>query len=155
MNTLENAFQLIKDTRKNVLSLIQNHDPKILFTIPEPFNNHIFWNAAHLLATHQLLIYTFSGSEERLDKSFIKKYTKGTTPDETIQLDDLHYVIQELQPSVTKSMEDYHNEYYGEYKVLQTSYGSMIHTVEEAFQYVVLHEAMHFGQMKMLEKLLV
>ena len=152
---MEKTFQLIKDTRQNVLKLLQEGNTERLFNIPEPFNNHIFWNAAHLMATHQMLLYTFSNSKERLDQVFIKKYTKGTTPDQKLYEEDLSFVINNLIPSFEESVNDFQNGYFGEYKPLQTSFGSTINSVEEAFQYIVLHEAMHFGQMKMIEKLLV
>ncbi len=153
--TMIKTFQLIKDTRQNVLKLLSEGNTERLFNIPEPFNNHIFWNAAHLMATHQLLLYTFSNSKERLNQEFIKKYTKGTTPDQKFYEEDLEFVITHLIPSFEESITDFQDGYFGEYKPLQTSFGSTINSVEEAFQYIVLHEAMHFGQMKMIEKLLI
>ena len=113
------------------------------------------WNAAHLLATHQTLLYTFSDTKELLDGSFIKKYSKGTKPDESIDLEDLQYVLTHLLPSLDQSMEDYDSSTFGTYKPLKTSFGSTINSIEDAIHYIVLHEAMHFGQMKMIEKLLV
>lgn len=107
------------------------------------------------MATHQTLLYRFSGSEARLDGDFISNYNKRTTPDQELRLEELSYVREHLIPSLDQSQSDDHAGYFGEYKPITTSYGSTLNTVEEAIQYVSLHDAMHFGQIKMIEKLLV
>lgn len=149
------TFELIENTRTNVLKTLSNLTDEQLFTIPKPYNNHIFWNAAHLMATHQMLLYTFSGVAERIDGAFIKKYNKGTTPSEEAHIQDLSYLKDHFLQSLLQSREDYEKGYFGTYKPLTTSYGSNLNTLEDAVNYVNLHEAMHFGQIKMLERLLV
>ena len=152
-NSLIKQFDLTLDIRNNVLKSLEQED--ILFRIPESFNNHILWNAGHLMATHQMLLYSFSGSKERLDADFIKKYAKGTIPEEGVNQNDLVYVKENLIASVNQAKQDYESGYFGEYKSLTTSFGTTLASVEDAVQYIVLHEAMHYGQIKMLEKLLI
>ena len=44
-----------RQVRKNLLDLLQNTSEKDLLTIPDGFNNNIYWNIAHCIAQQQLL----------------------------------------------------------------------------------------------------
>lgn len=143
---------MLRASRKNVLEVLEQATAKALTTIPKSFNNHMIWNAGHLLATQQILIYTSSNTSENLDKEFIKKYAKGTFPGD-VSIDEIELIKSKLIPSIDQTEEDYANKVFGEYVPRMTSYGVQLDSVEDAISFLNVHEAMHFGQIKMLKKL--
>lgn len=150
---MDKEFEILQATRRNVLSVLNACTVEQLFIIPTPFNNNIIWNAAHLLATQQVLWYRFTDTPLRLDKSFVDGYSKGTVPTADVNLELVDFVKKELLPTVDQSREDYHNGIFGPYKPVTTSYGVKLESLEDAISYLNLHEGMHFGQIKMLQRL--
>ena len=63
---------------KGTLETISLED---LNKIPEGYNNNIFWNIAHLVATQQILVYKFSNVPVLVSDEIIDKYRKGTKPE--------------------------------------------------------------------------
>jgi hypothetical protein len=55
MNT---HFQNHRAVRKNLLKILQTTSHKDLLTIPDGFNNNIYWNIAHCVATQQFCVIT-------------------------------------------------------------------------------------------------
>ena len=67
-----------RQVRKNLLNILQTTSEKDLLTIPDGFNNNIYWNIAHCVAQQQLLCYYLSGNQFRIDKYWVETYKKGT-----------------------------------------------------------------------------
>ena len=59
---------------------MQTTSHKDLLIIPDGFNNNIYWNIAHCVATQQLLCYYLSGNPFRIDKYWVDTYKKGHLP---------------------------------------------------------------------------
>lgn len=152
---MDRQFAMLKATRQQVLDLLDACTQDQLFTIPPRFGNHILWNAAHLLATQQVLCYRFTNTPMRLDEAFVRQYGKGTVPASEQDGGLVHFVSRHLLDTVTQNQEDYHQGVFGTYRPIVTSYGITLNTLEDAICYLNLHEGMHFGQMKMLKRLVV
>lgn len=150
---MKKQFELLKATRNNVSELINKCSFAELTSIPHSFNNHLAWNAGHLLATQQILIYMASNTPERMESSFIQKYAKGTFPAE-VSLDEIDFIRQTLIPSIDQIEQDYEEGFFGEYTTRMTSYGVSLTSVEDAIAFLNIHEAMHFGQIKMIKRLI-
>ena len=52
--------------RENLSSVLARTPLEQLLYIPDGFNNHIFWNIAHCVATQQLLHYYLTGNDFRM-----------------------------------------------------------------------------------------
>ena len=76
---MDQQFEILLITRKNVLNSIKDLSIEALTKIPKGFNNNIIWNAAHNLATQQLLVYKLSGQSPVIPGELIDKYRKGTS----------------------------------------------------------------------------
>lgn len=54
-------FEILKASRTRLLQLIETVDNKILFKIPENFNNNIVWQIGHCITSQQRHMYMRSG----------------------------------------------------------------------------------------------
>ena len=104
-------FQVHKQVRKNLLDILQSTSHEDLLLIPDGFNNNIYWNLAHTVATQQLLHYYLSGNSFRIDKYWIETYKKGTLPNlsvEKSEIEDLSFLLTETSKLL---MKDYDNDF--------------------------------------------
>ena len=120
MNT---HFQNHRAVRKNLLNILQNTSHKDLLTIPDGFNNNIYWNIAHCVATQQLLCYYLSGNPFRIDKYWVDTYKKGTLPNLDVsesEVEDLGFLLIETSKIL---MKDYDDDFFPDYTAYSTSFG--------------------------------
>ena len=73
---MNNLFKAHRVIRRNLADVLQKTSHQDLMMIPDGFNNNIYWNIAHCVATQQLLIYYLSGNPFRIDKYWIETYKK-------------------------------------------------------------------------------
>ena len=122
MNT---HFQNHRAVRKNLLNILQNTSHKDLLTIPDGFNNNIYWNIAHCVATQQLLCYYLSGNPFRIDKYWVDTYKKGTLPNLDVsesEVEDLGFLLIETSKIL---MKDYDDDFFPDYTAYSTSLKSL------------------------------
>ena len=145
-------FDHLLQTRKNIINILNSGVD--LFTIPEGFNNNIFWNAAHNLVTQQLLCYGLSGFKLDLSSDIVDTYRKGTvaTSNED-QIIAKSFLISELEDSVARMKHDYQSGLFKkEFKEYPTSYGITLRSIEEAIAFNNTHEALHLGYIMAMRK---
>ena len=147
-----NPIDLLRATRKNTLNLCANLSEEQLNFIPEGFNNNLIWNAGHVIATMELLTYGLAGHHTPSHREFINRYRKGTKPEEIVGTTDIAAIIGRLSTSVEQLEKDLHGKDFSEFKEYQTSYGVVLHTIEDALVFNNAHEAMHIGSMLALRK---
>ncbi|RQP14642.1 MAG: DinB family protein [Chryseobacterium sp.] len=142
MNHHFKAHQIIRDNLRELLKTTEHEE---LLTIPAGFNNNIYWNIAHCLATQQLLHYYLSGNPFRIDKLWIEKYKKGTLPnfDATASdVDDLSFLLKETSRIFVK---DFDEEFFTEYTPYTTTLGMDLRSIQDAIVYNNIHESLHLG----------
>ena len=61
-------FKAHLQIRENLLYTLETTSLEELTLIPDGFNNNIFWNIAHCVATQQLLHYYLSGNPFRVSE---------------------------------------------------------------------------------------
>jgi len=147
-------FELLAITRQNILNELNDCTTDKLFEIPKGFNNHILWNAVHVIVTQQLLVYGNTKTPFRIAPAIIEDYRKGTTPTNDVKTEMVAFVKRELLGTVAMLKEDYAQNSFGPYQQVTTSYNATLSNVEEAITFVNLHDSMHYGQIKMLKKLI-
>ena len=145
-------FQILQTTRNNVFQLMNSLSPQQLNHIPEGFSNNLLWNAGHILATQQLLLYGLSGQDMLLPGSFIDSFRKGTRPEGTYEAKDIDFLKEKLLPTVQQAALDYERGLFQEFKTYSTSYGMELTNIREAIQFNNVHEGLHFGYMMALRK---
>lgn len=140
--------------RESLLHILKNTSHKDLVTIPDGFNNNIYWNIAHCVATQQLLHYYLSNNPFRIDKYWIDRYKKGSFANfdvEPSEVEDLQYLLIETSKILAN---DYANGYFSEYNHYKTSTGAELKNIEDAIFYNNMHESQHYGFVLALKKLI-
>ena len=138
-------FQAFQQVRKNLYNLLVTTDPKELTLIPDGFNNNVYWNIAHTVATQQLLHYYLSGNPFRIDQYWIETYKKGTLPNLNVsatEIEDLGFLLLETSKILIK---DYDADFFPEYTPYATSFGMELRSIQDAIIFNNMHESLHMG----------
>ena len=150
--TFDYALKITEKTRvilKNYLETISLED---LNKIPEGFNNTIFWNIAHLVATQQILVYKFSNVTPLVSEELINKYRKGTKPEGDVDQAEVDEIKHLLFSTLEQTAVDYKNGVFKTYNTFTTSMDSTLSNVEEAISYNNFHEGLHLGSVLALRR---
>lgn len=143
--TFDYALKITYKTRvilKNYLETISLED---LNKIPEGYNNNIFWNIAHLVATQQILVYKFSNVPVLVSDEIIDKYRKGTKPEADVCQAEVDEIKELLFSTLDQTAADYEAGVFKTYNTITTSMDSTLSNVEEAISYNNFHEGIHLG----------
>ena len=146
------AFEITRKNRKIMASFLDAFSLDELNKIPNGFNNNIFWNIAHLVATQQLLVYGLSGLPMHVSDEFIEKYRKDSKPNSNTSQEEVDEVKDLLFSTLDKTKEDYHNGVFKDYKSYTTSTNSTLTNVEQAMEFNNFHEGIHLGYILAMKK---
>ena len=144
--------QLLKTTRKNIQQLVDAYSIDQLNQIPTGFNNNLIWNYGHVVVTQQLLVYGLSGLPMKISTDFVNRYRKGTKPVSFIDQDEYEQLRKFFEKIPDDTLSDYEKDIFQNYKTYETSYGVILHKVEEGILFNSMHEAMHLGVMLSIRK---
>jgi uncharacterized damage-inducible protein DinB len=140
------TLDILPNTRKTFSRIIENTSLEDLNRTPKGFNNNIIWNIGHIVVTQQLLAYKLSGLPIMVSDELVGKYRKDTKPEDAITQEELDEIKVLLFSTIEKTKADYSNglfKNYQEYTVSTT--GNTLTNIDEAFQFIILHEGMHLG----------
>ncbi len=138
-------FSAHRQIRKNLLDVLQKNTLEDLLYIPDGFNNNMYWNIAHTVATQQLLHYYLSGNPFRIDKYWVETYKKGTLPNLQVsqsEAEDLAFLLTETSKIL---MKDYDADFFSEYTTYTTSFGLDLKSIQDAIIFNNMHETLHYG----------
>ncbi|MFC6268646.1 DinB family protein [Frigoriflavimonas asaccharolytica] len=138
-------FQVHLQIRKNLLDILQKNSVEDLLIIPDGYNNNIYWNIAHTVATEQLLHYYLSGNPFRIDKYWVENYKKGTLPTSEVsatEVEDLGFLLTETSKIL---MKDYDADFFSDYTPYTTSFGMDLKNIQDAIIFNNIHESLHLG----------
>jgi len=150
----KDTLALLRATRTNVLGIFQAHSLEQANEIPKGFNNNLAWNAGHIVATMELLVYALSGGKTPSSREFIDRYRKGTQPEGPVSQAEYDLITAKLTEGVDQLENDLKEKDFGNYKEYTTSYGVTLASVEDALAFNNMHEAMHLGTMIAIRNLL-
>ncbi len=147
-NVLEQTLQL----RKGFYNFLKTTPREELLKIPEGFNNNILWNIAHVAATQQRLVYGLSGLQLEMPEALVAKFQKGTIPDGTTTDEEIEEVKKLLFTTIEKTIEDYDNGLFKNYKEYTTTPGVVLKNVDDALSFNFFHEGLHMGSIFALRR---
>ncbi len=145
-------FTTTREIRKFLCGFLDEIPREKLLAIPPGFNNNIWWNIAHVVVTHQLLLYKLSGLPLNLPDAIIAKYSKGSFPDDSFDQEEFDIIRKNLVSLVDLSEEDYSKGFFKSYHEYNTSANVTLKKVEDAIQFNVFHEGMHLGSILALRR---
>ncbi|MGP1501947.1 DinB family protein [Bergeyella cardium] len=138
-------FLAHRQVRENLQEILRKTSLEELTMIPDGFNNNIFWNIAHCVATQQLLHYYLSGNEFVIDTVWIENYKKGTLPNLDISQEDvqnLDFILIETSKVLVKN---YDEGIFSDYRPYSTSFGLDLKKIQDAIIFNNMHESLHYG----------
>ena len=138
-------FLAHRQVRENLQQILRKTSLEELTMIPDGFNNNIFWNIAHCVATQQLLHYYLSGNEFVIDTVWIENYKKGTLPNLDISQEDvqnLDFILIETSKVLVKN---YDEGIFSDYRPYSTSFGLDLKKIQVAIIFNNMHESLHYG----------
>ena len=147
------VVELLRQTRLNTLGLFQAYSTERLNKIPDGFRNNLMWNAGHVIATMEQLVYALSGVKTPSSREFIDRYRKGTAPQGPASAEDEAYIGKMLLGGVDRLVEDLGAIDFSKFREYQTSFGVKLTGIEDALHFNNMHEAMHLGTMLAMRKL--
>jgi len=148
------AFEVNRQTRKNILRTVEGLNEEQINIIPEGFKNNIAWNLGHILITHQMLFYLMSGNKPQVSEELIERYRKGSSPTDKISLIEFEEIKKGFVNSIDKAEEDYNNGLFAGYKPYKTSYGIDINSIEDVIEFIFAHDAFHWGVIAAMRKVI-
>ena len=150
---MQKQFEILKTTRKNILKTIENLSLEQLNKVSIGFKNNIIWNVAHLVVTQQLLCYKLSGLETCVDDAFVDKYKKGSGVGSIVNQEEVDNIKKLLMELPNRLESDYNSLLFKNYAEYPTSYNITLNSIEDAIQFNSAHEALHFGYIMAMKKL--
>lgn len=147
-----NVFDLQKQTRNNILQILEHLTLEQLNKIPSGLNNNIFWNFGHVVVAQQLLNYRISNLPMKVGDDLVELFRKGSsasTYDQAL-LDKLKGLTLSLTEETKK---DYDNGVFVEFTTYPTSYGITLENIEDALAFNNAHEALHLGYIMALRRM--
>lgn len=149
---MEEQIIYLNTLRKQIIDELSQHSLEQLIYIPVGYKNNLFWNAAHVLATQQLIHYYLTDNRMLVDIKFIQKYKKGTIGSDDVTENDVKELIEMLTSTPMQLHKDYRAEKLAYYRAYNTNLGIKLHSIEEAIVYNNIHEAMHLGYILSMKK---
>lgn len=142
---MQKKFEDLLQTRKFLISKIENLSVEELNKIPNGFKNNIAWNFTHLLVTQQLLCYKSSGLKCLISDEVIENFQKGSSPSSKVSLEEFAKNKDLFLQLPKKLEEDYNAGIFKDYTPYTTSIGVSLNSVEEAISFNLYHEGIHLG----------
>lgn len=150
---MKKQFEIFKIYRKSLVQEIDVLSIEQLQKIPEGFKNNIFWNVAHTLVSQQILHYKMSGLNPLITNDWIENYQNGTFPRFVITEDEIDYLKSKLIITAEQLEEDFNEKKFESYTEFETKMGIVISSVEDAINFNNTHEALHYGIVSSMKKL--
>ncbi|MEL0455483.1 DinB family protein [Flavobacteriaceae bacterium SZ-1-7] len=149
------TFQVLNNTRGIFSKIIENSSLEDLNKIPEGFSNNIIWNIGHIVVTEQLLAYKLSGLNMMVSDDLVNKYRKDSKPQGDVTQAEVNEIKALLFSTIKKTEEDYKKGVFKDYNVYTVSTtGNTLHNVDEALQFILVHEGIHYGYVLALLKVI-
>lgn len=150
---MKKQFEIFKIYRKSLVQEIDDLSIEQLQKIPEGFKNNIFWNVAHTLVSQQILHYKMSGLNPLITNDWIENYQNGTFPRFVITEDEIDYLKSKLIITAEQLEQDFNEKRFESYTEFETKMGILISSVEDAINFNNTHEALHYGIVSSMKKL--
>lgn len=150
---MKKQFEIFKIYRKSLVQEIDDLSIEQLQKIPEGFKNNIFWNVAHTLVSQQILHYKMSGLNPLITNDWIENYQNGTFPRFVITEDEIDYLKSKLIITAEQLEQDFNEKRFESYTEFETKMGIVISSVEDAINFNNTHEALHYGIVSSMKKL--
>ena len=145
-------IESIRKIRRFLLEFIKDLDIDQLNKIPPVFNNNIIWNIAHLIAGQQGVCYIRAGLKTRVEEDFFNTYKPGTKPVGRMDEEQVENIKGLFFSTLDILEQDYQKALWNSYPAWTTRYGLEVKSIDDAMDFLLVHEGLHLGYVMALKK---
>ncbi len=150
---MEHVFTYIRETRRAMTKIVDTLSIDDLNRIPNGFANNIIWNYGHIYVSTLALTYLRTGVEKDKVIPHLRKYGKGSKPEELVGKDEIAFLKDNILLSIDLLEADYKNNVFRQIAPFATeTYGKTMDAIEEVITCTLAHDNFHFGYVKALQK---
>ncbi len=140
------TLEVLPNTRKAFNNIIESCSLQDLNKIPKGFNNNIIWNIGHIVVIQQILVYKLSGLPMLVSDALVEKYKRGSKPDGDVTHEEVNELKDLLFTTIDKTKVDYAKNVFKNFTPYTvTTTGNTLSSIDDAFNFVLFHEGLHFG----------
>jgi len=146
-------LKLFADIRTQLLSVIRELPKNLLDLIPQGFSNHLHWQAGHVLAITDELVFTGSGAGSRIPQEYKTFFARGTSPADWIgSPPDMDEILKCLEDQ----MKEISGTFSGKLTQPVADPGNFLQAsvIGDLFQVLIAHESTHLGMIQAMAKVL-
>lgn len=146
------TLEVVRQTRRALLAVVESVPEAARTTIPDGFRNHVLWNLGHVVVTEQLLTYGLSGLPLGVPDDWVAAFRKGTTPTSgqaAVPFDAIRDAALTLPDQTEADLRAGRFQSFREYR---TTPGVVLASVEDAVRFNLYHEGLHLGTILALRK---
>ena len=145
-------IESIRKIRRFLLEFIKDLDIDQLNKIPRGFNNNMIWNIAHLIAGQQGVCYIRAGLKTWVEEDFFNAYKPGTKPLSRMDEEQVEKIKELFFSTLDILEQDYQKALWNSYPAWTTRYGLEVKSIDDAMDFLLVHEGLHLGYVMALKK---
>lgn len=149
---MEATFKICETSRNLYLRILDSYSLEQLNKIPKGFTTNLIWNAGHIIASQQKLVYVLSGLPMIISEEFFEKYKNGSKPNGTYTLLEVNEIKGLLLSTFEQIVKDFNSNLFQNFNEYQTQTGFYLRSLDEAMQFNNYHEGIHMGFMMNIRK---
>lgn len=151
---MDKVFEVIKASRKALLSLVEGLTTEQMNKIPTGFSNNLAWQMGHLVVSQQILCYKLSNNELIIDPALVDKYRNGSKPEAFISAEEITQIKAYLLDTIDQLEKDLGTDKFANYTpyTISTYKGLTLEKIEDAIKFIVSHDGLHYGCSLMMKK---
>ena len=139
------SIDIALKNRAILLKFLTDFSLDQLNEVPKGYRNSIYWNIAHVVVTHQLLVYKLSDVPMLIDADLVDAYRKGTKTEHDVTQQEVNHLKTLLFSTIEQTQKDYNSGTFKTYNQYTVSTKSTLTCVEEAIEFNNFHEGIHLG----------
>jgi hypothetical protein len=148
-------FQFAIAIRNRIADKISKLTIEQLNKIPTGCNNNIAWQVGHLVVSSEILCYHRTGAQPDKEIALADKYRNGSRPESFIEQSEMDDLLKRLLNSYDAISEDYNKGTFKDITPYAThTFGVEMTTIEEVFNVCSNHDALHAGQISIMERMI-
>ncbi len=152
---MEKTIEIIKACRNKWLSMLTDFTKEELNYIPAGFNNNLIWQLGHVIVSQQLLCYRLSGNAFLIDEGLIDLYKNGSKPEKEVTEHEISNLKAYLINTINQLEFDMQQAKFNNFTpyTISTYPGLVLQNINDVVQFIVSHDALHYGCSLTLKKL--
>ena len=149
---MQSLFTISLQNRKAYKKLLESFTIEQLNQTPLGFSNNIAWNAAHIIAVQQRIIYRLAEVPYTVEEDFINEFNRGTHSTRHYDETFIQQIGEKLQHSYEMMTSDFEAGKFKDYTPTKLALNFEVNDFETALTFNLFHESLHMGQIMTLRK---